>query len=267
MKKRMVIGMGLIALGTLGWADNIFQENTPFGGPYKLESDFNWSSKSLTDPGHWFLAGTATFDKQSGSLTIDPQDDKGGFFIGRQGKDGSLNMTGGSLKILSHVITSHNGGNGTLNLSGGELFIGGNLTGPGGQVIRMSGGALHVEGTINSQASEFLYTGGTIQCTHFGISNGAFEFRIGPDTTAVAVKRTVFGNGVMTLGIADGYEIPIGQEIVLFTFSADDKMAWTDGRGGLWQDGKTVYFGGKAFTVVRKKDRLSVILQPVIVVG
>jgi hypothetical protein len=267
MKKRMIIGIGLIALGTLGRADNIFQENTPFGGLYKFENEFNWSTKSLTDSGLWFLAGTATVDQQTGKLTIDPQDEKGGLFIGRQGKNGSLNVTGGSLKILSNVILGHNGGTGTLNLSAGEIFIGGNLSGPAGKEIRLSGGTLQVEGTINSQVSEFRYTGGVIRCEHFGVSSGVFDIRIGPKTTPVDVKRSLFGSGVLTLSLQDGYEPLAGQEIVLFTFTSDDKMAWTDGQGGLWQDGKTLHFGGKAFTVVRKKDRLSVILQPVIVVG
>jgi hypothetical protein len=267
MKIRIVTGILTGAVCLAGFSENVFQEKTPAGGLYKFENEFNWSTQSLTDPGLWFLTGTATVDQQSGKLTVDPQDEKGGLFIGRQGKNGSLNVTGGSLKILSNVILGHNGGAGTLNLSAGEIFIGGNLSGPAGKEIRLSGGTLQVEGTINSQVSEFRYTGGVIRCEHFGISSGVFDIRIGPKTTPVDVKRSLFGSGVLTLSLQDGYEPLAGQEIVLFTFTSDDKMAWTDGQGGGWQDGKTLHFGGKAFTVVRKKDRLSVIPQPVTVVG
>jgi len=265
MKK--IIGTGVLAgaVCALCLADNIFQEKIPPGGPYKLENPSNWSTKALTDPGNWFLDGTATVDKQTGSLTIDPQDEKGGFFIGRQGRDGALNMSGGELTILSSVNMGHTGGKGSLNLTGGRLLIEGNLA-LAGKAIHVGGGVLHVGSTLNSQVSEFLYTGGKIICGNFGISSGRFDFRIGPDITAVETRR-LFGEGVLTLSIAEGYEIPADQEIVLFTFSSDEKMAWSDGQGVQWKDGETVNFSGKAFTVVRKKDRLAVVLQFAYLVG
>lgn len=241
-------------------ADNIFSEKVPPGGPYKFESDYNWSAMSLMDPGNWFVAGDAVVDEQSGTLTADPQGENHNFFLGRNGTGGSLTVSGGRLEVLSSLYMQHSGGRGSLTVSGGTLYVEENLA-QGGKEIAVSGGTLQVGNTINVQVDLFSYTGGTVQCSYFGISSGTFEFQLGPGTSPVAVQRGLFGGGTLTLRMADGYEPPAGQEILLFTFGSDSNMAWTDGYGTPWQDGKTMQFGGREFTVVRSAGRLAVIPQ------
>jgi hypothetical protein len=249
-----------VVMSTTALADNIFSENTPPGGPYKFESDYNWSAMSLMDPGNWFVTGHAVVDDASGTLTADPQGEKKNFFLGRNGTGGSLTVSGGRLEVLSNLYMQHSGGRGSLTVSGGTLYVEENLA-QGGKEIAVSGGTLQVGNTINVQVDLFRYTGGTVQCSYFGISSGTFEFQLGPDTSPVAVQGGLFGGGTLTLRIADGYEPPAGQEILLFAFGSDSNMAWTDGNGTPWQDGKTMQFGGREFTVVRSAGRLAVIPQ------
>jgi hypothetical protein len=258
---RVFAGTVVIALSATAFADNTFLENTPPGGPYKFESDSNWSSKSLSDTGNWFVNGTATVDDSSGSLTVDPEGEKSNFFLAKQGKAGILNMSGGELKILANIFLQHNGGKGTLNLSGGTLFVEGNLD-QGGKAIHVSGGVLNVGKVINSKVDEFKYTGGKIQCAQFGISSGVFTFQVGPGTSAIEVKNGLFGNGVLNLEVAVGFVPPADQEIVLFTFTSPaDKMSWIDGSGKRWADGETIQAGGIKYTVVLTNKSFGVIPQ------
>lgn len=259
MNKKLILCVVMMAVVSAVQADNVFSENTPSGGPYKFESDLNWSSRSLMDSGNWFVVGAAMIDEASGSLTADPQGEKGGFFFSKQGKAGTLNITGGELKILSNVFLSHNGGKGTLNLSGGTLFVEGNLS-KSGKSVSVSGGKLSAGNVLNCQVDTFDYTGGTIDCAHFGISSGVFTFEVGPKTSAIVVNKALFGGGVLTLAVAEGFVPPADQEIVLFTFAAPaDKMSWTDGSGKRWADGEIMKFGENKYTVVFGENSLAVI--------
>jgi autotransporter-associated beta strand protein len=179
------VGMGTEAPS---WA----AEKVWSAGSGKWENPANWSDSVPANGDNARIGnnGTASYDNDSGSrsvtsLTVGLQGD-----AKKNGGDGTLNISGGSLTIAGALtIAEEKKKNGTVSISGGILSVGGSITEVGNSTLELAGGTLDMNGG-SIAVDTFNLNGGTLR--NLGQFNG------GADLT----KQTT---GTLTLDTANSF--------------------------------------------------------------